>query len=45
MTTNFMYITYSKLLPAALKQGSQYIERCAKTDRQSKTGKTLIVYK
>lgn len=45
-TTNFMYITYTKLVPAALNKVANILEGVQKqTDRQSKTGKTVVVYR
>lgn len=45
-TTNFMYITYSILVPAALNKVANILKGVQKqTDRESKTGKTVVVYR
>lgn len=44
-TTNFMYITYTKLVPAALNKVAKLKGVQKQTDRESKTGKTVVVYR
>lgn len=44
-TTNFMYITYSILAPAALNKVAKLKGVQKQTDRESKTGKTVVVYR
>lgn len=45
-TTNYMYITYSKLVPAALNKVANILKGVQKqTDRERKTGKTVVVYR